>query len=319
MSTGKGGAFLWTSQARGSRGPWGLCPVPRWGSGWGLPHVPRVCPPRLCLAFPHLNSLCEFGLHPKTSVSFAKEINVYSKGMYVELDISTKRNLELVEAMRTKKKAGSLLGVLDKTKTAMGARLLRSWILRPLLNPAGISRRQASVGDFYKNIEAREDLSELLSSMLDIERLTAKVVYGTANAKDLKAICQSISAIPEIKSIISRLGSDAVKEIYKELDTLDDIRELLTDAIAENPPYSVREGGMIREGYDEDIDYYRSIKTSGKDIMRNIEEREREDTGIKTLKVDYNKVFGYYIEVSKSFTSWVSRRSLSAPASDRRC
>ena len=124
----------------------------------------------------------------KSGVSFAREINVYSKGMYVDLDINTRRNLELVEAMRTKKKAGSLLGVLDRTKTAMGARLLRTWILRPLLNPAVITRRQASVSDFYKNREANEDMAELLSAMLDIERLTAKVVYGTANAKDLKAI-----------------------------------------------------------------------------------------------------------------------------------
>ena len=266
----------------------------------------KLTEPEMVMA---IGALLEYILDTqKSSVSFAKEINIYSKGMYVDLDISTRRNLELVEAMRTKKKAGSLLGVLDRTKTAMGARLLRTWILRPLLNPAQISRRQASVNDFYKNREANEDLAELLSSMLDIERLTAKVVYGTANAKDLKAICQSISDLPAIKSIIGTLKSDAIREIYKDLDTLDDIKALLSESIADNPPYSVREGGMIRPGYDKDIDYYRSIKTSGNEIMRNIEEREREETGIKTLKVNYNKVFGYYIEVSKSFVNDVPER-----------
>ena len=244
----------------------------------------------------------------KSDVSFAKEINVYSKGMYVELDISTRRNLELVESMRTKKKTGSLLGVLDRTKTAMGARLLRTWILRPLLSPAEISRRQASVGAFLKNRDASEDMAELLSSMLDIERLTAKTVYGTANAKDLRAICQSISAIPKIKEIISGLNSDAIREIYKSLDTLEDITELLSAAIVDTPPFTTREGGMIRDGYDKDVDYFRSIKQNGKGIMEAIEEREREATGIKTLKVNYNKVFGYYIEVSKSFISEVPER-----------
>ena len=244
----------------------------------------------------------------KTSVSFAREINVYSKGMYAELDINTRRNLELTESMRTKKKAGSLLGVLDRTKTAMGARLLRSWIIRPLLNPALISRRQAAVGDFIKNREAREDLAEILAEMLDLERLTAKTVYTSANAKDLRAICQSILVLPKIKEIISSLGSDYVREIAGEIDTLDDIAEVLSAAIVDTPPFTVREGGMIRDGYDADIDYYRSVKNGGEDIMRGIEEREREATGIKTLKVNYNKVFGYYIEVSKSLISEVPDR-----------
>ncbi|MBR2431898.1 MAG: DNA mismatch repair protein MutS, partial [Clostridia bacterium] len=166
-----------------------------------------------------------------TDVAFVKEINVYSKGQYLELDINTRRNLELVESMRLKEKRGSLLWVLDKTKTAMGARLLRSWLLKPLLNPIAISKRQAAVSDFLKNSMKRAELSALLSDMLDLERLTAKAVYGTANAKDLRAICTSIEKLPEIKSLISDLPSDYVKEIYSNLDTLDDVAKLLSEAI----------------------------------------------------------------------------------------
>ncbi len=244
----------------------------------------------------------------KSEISFVKEINVYSKGQFLEFDINTRRNLELVETMRTKEKRGTLLWVLDKTKTAMGARLLRSWILKPLLNPVTISHRQASVADFMKNRGGEEEIAELLGSVLDIERLTAKAVYGTANAKDLKAICNSIEVLPEIKATLSKFGSEPIKNICRELDTLEDIHDLLSRAIADNPPFTIREGGMIREGFDKDIDYYRSIKNDGSAIMRSIEEREKEATGIRTLKVDYNKVFGYYIEVSKSFTSEVPDR-----------
>ena len=244
----------------------------------------------------------------KSEVTFVKEINVYSKGQYLDIDINTRRNLELTESMRTKEKRGSLLWVLDKTDTAMGARLLRSWILKPLLNPASISRRQAAVGDFVKNTIARSEISELLSGMLDLERLTARAVYGTANAKDLRAICQSIEKLPEIKALILKLSSDSVKEIAANLDTLEDICSLLSDALVDNPPFTVREGGMIREGFNSDVDYYRSIKTNGSEIMASIEQREKDATGIKTLKVAYNKVFGYYIEVSKSFINDVPER-----------
>ena len=244
----------------------------------------------------------------KSEVAFVKEINVYSKGQYLEIDINTRRNLELTEAMRTKDKRGSLLWVLDRTETAMGARLLRSWLLRPLLNPIAISKRQAAVSDFVKNTVARANLAELLSDMLDLERLTARAVYGTANAKDLRAICQSIEKLPEIKSLISTLSSDSVKQIASSLDTLEDISELLSRAIVDNPPFTVREGGMIREGFNADVDYYRSIKANGTDIMESIEQREKDATGIRTLKVAYNKVFGYYIEVSKSFVNDVPDR-----------
>ena len=244
----------------------------------------------------------------KTDVAFAKGINVYARGQYLELDLNTIRNLELVEAMRLKSKRGSLLWVLDKTKTAMGARLLHSWILRPLIDPVRISHRQSAVKDIFSNVRKREELSELLSGMLDIERLTAKAVYGTANARDLKAIGDSIKRLPDIKALISTFSSSSLKSITKELDTLDDIFELLDNAIGDNPPLTVREGGMIKEGFNADVDYYRSIKDGGKDIMASIEQREKDATGIKTLKVAYNKVFGYYIEVSKSFVDQVPDR-----------
>ena len=244
----------------------------------------------------------------KTDVTFAKEINVYTKGQYLELDMNTVRNLELVEAMRTKEKRGSLLWVLDKTKTAMGARLLRSMILRPLVDPVAISHRQRAVGDIMRSRERSDELAELLSGMLDIERLTAKAVYGTANARDLRAIYQSIAALPELRALISDFGSTSLKEITSRLDTLDDIAELLGKALVDEPPLTVREGGMIRTGFNADVDYYRSIKDGGSEIMATIEQREKDATGIRTLKVDYNKVFGYYIEVSKSFVDQVPDR-----------
>ena len=244
----------------------------------------------------------------KTDVAFAKGINVYARGQYLDLDLNTIRNLELVETMRIKSKRGSLLWVLDKTKTAMGARLLNSWVLRPLVDPVKISHRQSAVKDIFENRRSRDELSELLDGILDIERLTAKAVYGTANARDLKAIADSIRCLPEIKALISTFPSPSLKEITKQLDTLDDICELLTNAIDDNPPLTIREGGMIRKGFDADVDYYRSIKDGGEGIMASIEQREKEATGIKTLKVNYNKVFGYYIEVSKSFIDQVPDR-----------
>lgn len=244
----------------------------------------------------------------KTDITFAKGINVYTRGQFLEMDLNTIRNLELIEAMRTKEKRGSLLWVLDKTKTAMGARLLRSWVLRPLIDPVRISHRQRAVDDIFKDRRGRDNLGELLTGMLDIERLTAKAVYGTANARDLKAISESIRRLPEIKAQISAFPSNSLKEITRQLDTLDDIFDLLDQAIIDNPPLTIREGGMIKPGFNADVDYYRSIKEGGADIMASIEQREKEATGIKTLKVAYNRVFGYYIEVSKSFINQVPDR-----------
>ena len=243
-----------------------------------------------------------------SDVAFVKEINVYTKGKYLEIDMNTRRNLELTESMRNKEKRGSLLWVLDKTKTAMGARLLRSWVIKPLINQSSIIMRQSAVKELVKNRLIAEDISEMLSGVLDIERLTAKAVYGSANAKDLRAIYQSIAVLPDIKNVVKGLKSQFLSEFEKNLDTLDDIAGLLGDAIVETPPFTVREGGMIKPGFDKDIDYYRTIRDNGNGIMHDIEQREKELTGIKTLKVAYNKVFGYYIEVSKSFISEVPDR-----------
>ena len=244
----------------------------------------------------------------KTDVAFAKDINVYSRGEYLDIDLNSRRSLELVETLRNKEKRGSLIHILDKTKTAMGARLLRSWMLRPLLNPVKISKRQSAVSDVFKNRPLREELFLYLSDTLDLERLCAKAVYGTANAKDLRTLYLSIVGLPEIKSLILNLNANNLKAIASSLDTLDDLAELLGRAIDDNPPLTVREGKMIRKGFDADVDYYRSIRDGGTGIMKSIEDREREETGIKNLKVEYNKVFGYFIEVTKSQIDLVPER-----------
>ncbi len=244
----------------------------------------------------------------KSEVTFAREINIYSKGQYMEMDVNTRRNLELTESMRNKEKRGSLLWVLDKTKTAMGARLLRSWLVKPLVDTMQICKRQDATRELLEDRLLRDELGEILSSTLDIERLTAKAVYGTANAKDLRAIYQSIARLPEIKSLIMQTKCQSLKELGRNLDTLDELARLLGEAIVENPPFTVREGGMIRSGFNADIDYYRTIKENGAQIMASIEAREREQTGIKTLRVAFNKVFGYYIEVTKSLINQVPDR-----------
>ncbi len=244
----------------------------------------------------------------KTEIAFVRELRVYSKGQFLELDYNTRRNLELCESMREKGKRGSLLWVLDKTKTAMGARLLRSFVLKPLLDPVVISHRQALVSAFVKDVDLREDMAEALSTVLDIERLTAKAVYGTANARDLRAIAVSISCLPAVKNMLMESENEALVSLASELDPLTDICDLLMRAISDTPPLTVREGGMIRDGFHSEVDYYRHIKNDSTEIMASIEEREKEETGIRTLKVSYNKVFGYYIEVSKSFVDSVPDR-----------
>ena len=241
----------------------------------------------------------------KSDISYIKDLNLYSDGQYLEMDINTRRNLELTETMRTKEKKGSLLWVIDKTKSAAGARLLRQWVEHPLLNTGLINMRQNAVEEFFGNYILREEIGALLENVLDLERLVTKIVYGTANAKDLRAISSTISILPELKGLISSCRSDEISAIYNELETLDDIYDKIDAAICENPPFSIREGGMIADGYNADIDYLRSVKSDGKGWLERITNAEREKTGIKTLKVGYNKVFGYYIEVTKSLISQV--------------
>ena len=244
----------------------------------------------------------------KNDLSNISEINFYKNGEYLEIDANTRRSLELTETMRRAEKKGTLLWVLDKTKTSAGARLLRSFIDFPLVSPAVINRRQAAVAEFYSKISLRGELGEALTGILDLERLITKIVYKTASAKDLRAVAETSKKLPLIKALVAPTSSDELRLIGAELDTLDDIASLIDAAIVDDPPFSVREGGFIREGYNADVDYLRSIMTNSKDWIAKIEETERAETGIRTLKVGYNRVFGYYIEVSKSFVGDVPER-----------
>ena len=241
----------------------------------------------------------------KKDISYIKDLNIYQEGQYLEMDINTRRNLELTATMRTKEKKGSLLGVLDKTVTAAGARLLCNWVEHPLLNVSDICRRQNAVEEFVNSFMLREEQRELLSNVLDIERLVTRVVYGTANARDLRAVASTVAILPELKELISSCRSDEIAMLANELETLDDVYTKINTAICENPPVSIREGGMIAEGFNADVDYLRAVMSDGKSWINRVAEEEKARTGIKTLKIGYNRVFGYYIEVSKSFTDMV--------------
>ena len=241
----------------------------------------------------------------KTDISYINHINIYSKGQYLEMDLNTRRNLELCETMRSKEKRGSLYWVLDKTKTSMGARMLRNYIEHPLLDVKRILDRQGAVTTLYNDLVLRGEISNLLNNVLDLERLMTKVVYGTANGKDMRAISSTISVIPEIKNLLYTVNTRELVNIRENLDPLDDIRSLIDDMIVDLPPFSIREGGFIKDGFSQEVDKLREIMTDGKGWIERIEEDERQKTGIKTLKIGYNRVFGYYIEVTKSFMDQV--------------
>ncbi len=226
---------------------------------------------------------------------------VYSDAQYMQLDLTARRNLELLETMRNKDKRGSLLGVLDKTRTAMGKRLIRTWIERPLINPVPISRRHNAVDELVHNTVVRSELREALSSIYDLERIMTRVVYGSVNAKELRTLAQTITYLQPIKHYLSQTASDMLGDIDRSIDTLEDVRDLIDRAIVDEPPFSVREGGMIREGYNAEIDELNFEMKNGKGFIARVEAEEKEKTGIKNLKVGYNRVFGYYIEVTKSY------------------
>ena len=244
----------------------------------------------------------------KSDISYIKELNIYGDSQYLKLDQNTRRNLELTETMRTKEKKGSLLWVLDSTKTAPGARMLRKWIEHPLLNTSYIERRLGAVNELFSDFMLREEMGALLSGMLDLERLVTKIVYGSANGRDLRAVASTVSVLPELRGLLEKCSSSELSKIYRELDTLEDIYEAIDKAICQDPPFSVREGGIIREGFNPDVDRLRAIRNDGGEWIKKIAEEEREKTGIKTLKVSYNRVFGYYIEVSKSYIADVPDR-----------
>ncbi len=232
-------------------------------------------------------------------------LDVYSDAQYMQLDVHTRRNLELLENIHTKEKRGSLLWVLDRTQTAMGKRLIRSWIERPLLSPVGIERRLHAVEELVQQTIMREELTEKLSRIYDMERIMTRVVYGSANARDLRALAQTISFLSPVREQLSSAHSAMLCDICRDIDPLEDIADLIHRAIVDDPPLTVREGGIIRKGYHPEIDELNFEMSDGRGIIARVEAREKEKTGIRTLKVGYNRVFGYYIEVSRALADQV--------------
>ena len=244
----------------------------------------------------------------KTKLEHINKITIYTITKYMSLDINARRNLELTEKLRDKSKKGTLLWVLDKTATSMGGRLLRRWISDPLIDVAEINNRLDAVKELKDDIMLRGELTASLKGVYDIERLAGKISYGNVNARELNSLKASASKLPEIKKLIQNSKANMLKELYNELDALEDIYSLIDKAIVEEPPISVTEGGIIKMGYDPEIDELKTAMTDGKTWLVQLEAREREETGIKGLKVGYNKVFGYYIEVTKSNLSLVPDR-----------
>ena len=241
----------------------------------------------------------------KTDLSHINDLDYYEQGRFMELDLTARRNLELTETLRGKEKKGSLLWVLDKTKTPMGGRCIRSWLERPLLSVTAISRRNSAVAALVDNLIVREELIAAMTGLGDMERLIGRIVYGTAGGRDMASLRSAIEKLPAVKAQIAQLNDRRLSELTQELDTLDDLGARIAETICDEPPFSVREGGFIRDGYHEEVDRLRHILKGGKGIMAEMEATEKERTGIRTLKIGYNKVFGYYIEVSNSFKELV--------------
>ena len=236
----------------------------------------------------------------KESLNHINKINFYSVDNYLSIDINSRRNLELTETLKDKAKKGSLLWVLDKTSTAMGARQLRKWIERPLINKISINKRLDAVEELYNNLAVREDLREALKDIYDIERLVGKISSKNVNAKELISLKNSLGRIPEIKNLLKDINSELLKDLYSNLDELKDVFDLLEKSISNSPAITLKEGNIIKAGYNEEIDTLREAKENGRIWIANLESKEKEETGIKSLKVSYNKVFGYYIEVTKT-------------------
>ncbi len=241
----------------------------------------------------------------KTDLGHIHQLQYYTTGRFLELDLTARRNLELTETMRSKEKRGSLLWVLDKTKTAMGGRLLRSWLEKPLLDPAEIGRRQSAVEELVSNPVARGELEAALRELSDLERVMTRIVTGSANGRDLVSLSQGSRALPDLKEQLGRLQSPMLQRLCRCIDPLEDCRTQIDGTLVDEPPFTIREGGLIRPGADPEIDRLKDIISGGAGTIASIEAQEREKTGIRTLKVGYNRVFGYYIEVSKSFQNQV--------------
>ena len=241
----------------------------------------------------------------KTGLERIETIELYHEDQYMKLDYNTRRNLELTKTMIAKEKKHSLLWVLDKTKTAMGKRLIKFWIEHPLMNIAAVLKRQNAVEELVNDTVGRLEFSAQLSGIFDIERLMTKIVYGSANARELRSLCQAMTNLPALKAGLEHSQSKLLQELYRQIDPLEDIRELIDSAIVEDPPFSVREGGLIKEGYSPPLDEIKKDMTDSAGLLARIEAEQKELTGIPKLKVGYNRVFGYYIEVTNSFKNMV--------------
>ena len=241
----------------------------------------------------------------KNELHHIRQLQYYTSGRFMELDLDARRNLELTETLRSKEKKGSLLWVLDKTHTAMGGRMLRSWLEKPLLDAAEIGRRQSAVEELVNATVNRGELIEALKDVTDLERVTTRIVTGTVNCRDLLGLARGLRSLPLVKQQLSGLSSSLLQKLEQDIDPLDDCAALIENTIVDDPPLTVREGGIIRKGASEEADRLRDIMNGGEGTIATIEASERERTGIRTLKVGYNRVFGYYIEVSKSFVNQV--------------
>lgn len=241
----------------------------------------------------------------KSNLEHMSRITPYVTDHFMLIDSSSRRNLELVETLREKQKRGSLLWVLDKTKTAMGARMMRSFVEQPLVDVEEIEKRQDAIEELNNKPMIRDEIREYLQPVYDLERLISRISYHSANPRDLLAFRSSLEMLPHIRLLLKECSSSALQEIYEDMDALEDLCELITAAIVDDPPLAMKEGGIIRDGYNQDVDNYRNAKTEGKNWLADLETEEREKTGIRNLRIKYNKVFGYYLEVTNSFKEMV--------------
>lgn len=261
------------------------------------------------LALSSINALVQYIEDTqKTSLDHINKITIYNLSKYMALDINARRNLEITEKMRDKSKKGTLLWVLDKTSTSMGGRLLRRWLNDPLVDVDEINRRLNAVKELKDDIILRGEVIENLKKLYDIERLAGKMAYGNANARDMVTLKNSLFKLPEVKQILKNCKSDLLKGLYEKLDELQDIYQLIEKSIVEDPPMTIKDGGIIKLGYDEEIDKLKTAQTEGKTWLVQLEAEEKEKTGIKNLKIGFNKVFGYFIEVTKSYLDQVPDR-----------
>lgn len=240
-----------------------------------------------------------------TGLERMNEIEIGADAGVMGLDFNARRNLELTETLRSKEKKGSLLWVLDRTKTAMGKRLIKTWLEQPLLSPARITRRQNAVEELFKNPQLLDDMVQQLTGIFDLERIMTRIVYGSANGRELRSLSAAVKHLPGLKELLGNCQATLLCQLNQELDSLEDVAQLIDSAIVDDPPFTIREGGIIREGYNAELDEVKRDMNGGRELIAAVEARERERTGIPKLKTGYNRVFGYYIEVSNSYKDQV--------------